>query len=106
MNHPNGRLPDRYMGASPDQLSRQRQLVLGPIDPVKALDWNAVLNSVVTVPVIFDMIQLSMRRRIIPTFALPLPPHVLGWVATIMMAITVVAIGSDELPNGPVRSAV
>jgi Mn2+/Fe2+ NRAMP family transporter len=62
------------------------------IDPVKALYWSAVLNGVVAVPVMIAMMHLSMRPSIMAGYTLPLPLLALGWVATIVMAITVLAM--------------
>ena len=63
------------------------------IDPVKALFWSAVLNGVVAVPVMIVMMHLSMRTDIMSRFTLPHALRVLGWVATGVMAVTVVAMG-------------
>lgn len=62
------------------------------IDPVKALFWSAVLNGVVAVPVMIVMMHLSMRPGIMSRFTLPLVLRVLGWVATGVMAATVIAM--------------
>ena len=62
------------------------------VDPVKALYWSAVLNGVVAVPVMMVMMHLSMRANIMSGFTLPVPLRVLGWLATTVMAATVVAM--------------
>lgn len=62
------------------------------IDPVKALYWSAVLNGVVAVPVMIAMMHLSMRRAIMAGFTLPLPLQIFGWIATMVMAVTVGAM--------------
>ncbi|BEU28372.1 divalent metal cation transporter [Paraburkholderia sp. 22B1P] len=62
------------------------------IDPVKSLYWSAVLNGVVAVPVMVAMMLLAMRKDIMAGFTLPLTLRVLGWIATIVMATTVVAM--------------
>ncbi len=62
------------------------------LDPVKALYWSAVLNGVISVPVMAAMMHLSMRPAIMAGFTLPLPLRILGWMATIVMAITVAAM--------------
>jgi Mn2+/Fe2+ NRAMP family transporter len=67
-------------------------LNFSPIDPIKALHWSAVLNGVVAVPVMVAMMLLTMRRSIMAEFTLPLPLHVMGWLATATMAATVVAM--------------
>ncbi|HLG88971.1 MAG TPA: divalent metal cation transporter [Alphaproteobacteria bacterium] len=67
------------------------------IDPVKALYWSAVLNGVVAVPVMIAMMHLSMRPGIMAGFTLPLPLQILGWLGTIVMTITVVALAATWL---------
>ena len=62
------------------------------IDPVKALYWSAVLNGVVAVPVMIVMMHLSMRPSIMAGYTLPLPLQILGWIATVVMAIAAVAM--------------
>ena len=63
-----------------------------PIDPVKALYWSAVLNGVVAVPVMAAMMLLSMRPAIMARYTLPLTLQLLGWLATGVMAVTVLAM--------------
>ena len=64
------------------------------IDPVKALYWSAVLNGVVAVPVMAVMMHLSMRKAIMGAFTLPPALRILGWIATLVMAATVVAMAA------------
>jgi Mn2+/Fe2+ NRAMP family transporter len=67
------------------------------IDPIRALYWSAVLNGVVAVPVMVMMMRLTMRRSIMAGFTLPLPLQVMGWLATAVMAVTVVAMVASWL---------
>lgn len=67
-------------------------LNLSPIDPIRALYWSAVLNGVVAVPVMVMMMLLTMQRSIMAAFTLPLPLQIMGWIATVAMAATVVAM--------------
>ncbi len=62
------------------------------INPIKALYWSAVLNGVVAVPVMIAMMRLSMRTDIMAGFTLPAPLRILGWVATVVMSLTVVGM--------------
>jgi len=62
------------------------------LDPVKALYWSAVLNGVVAVPVMIAMMDLAMRPTIMASFTLPRGLKIAGWIATGVMAITVVAM--------------
>jgi NRAMP (natural resistance-associated macrophage protein)-like metal ion transporter len=62
------------------------------IDPIKALYWSAVLNGIVAVPVMCMMMRLTVRRRIMADFTLPIPMQVTGWLATVVMGATVVGM--------------
>lgn len=72
-------------------------LNFSPIDPIKALYWSAVLNGVIAVPVMATMMHLSMRNDIMGSFTLPRGLQVGGWLATIAMATTVVAMAISAL---------
>jgi NRAMP (natural resistance-associated macrophage protein)-like metal ion transporter len=63
-----------------------------PIDPIKALFWSAVVNGVAAAPVMAMMMLLTMRRDIMGGFILPRPLQAVGWLATIVMALTIVAM--------------
>ena len=67
------------------------------IDPIRALYWSAVLNGVVAVPVMVMMMRLTMRPSVMAGFTLPLPLHVMGWLATATMTATVVAMVASWL---------
>jgi Mn2+/Fe2+ NRAMP family transporter len=67
------------------------------IDPIRALYLSAVLNGVVAVPVMAAMMHLSMRPAIMALYTLPLSLRLFGWVATIAMAVTVLAMGATWL---------
>ncbi len=67
-------------------------LNFSPIDPIKALYYSAVLNGVVAVPVMVMMMRLTRRPAIMASFTLPRSLQVMGWLATVAMAATVVAM--------------
>jgi Mn2+/Fe2+ NRAMP family transporter len=62
------------------------------IDPVRALYWSAVVNGVIAVPVMFAMMDLSRRPAIMAAFTLPPVLAFFGWLATLVMAVTVIAM--------------
>src|SRR5471030_1178568 len=62
------------------------------IDPIKALFWSAVVNGVAAAPVMAMMMLLTMRRDIMGAFTLPRPLQIVGWLATLVMALTIVAM--------------
>jgi NRAMP (natural resistance-associated macrophage protein)-like metal ion transporter len=63
-----------------------------PIDPVRALYWSAVVNGVIAVPVMVAMMDLSRRPAIMAGFTLPPLLTFFGWLATLVMAVTVIAM--------------
>jgi NRAMP (natural resistance-associated macrophage protein)-like metal ion transporter len=60
------------------------------IDPVKALYWSAVVNGVLAAPVMAVMMVIAMNRRIMGRLTLPRPMLVVGWLATIVMALATI----------------
>jgi NRAMP (natural resistance-associated macrophage protein)-like metal ion transporter len=63
-----------------------------PIDPIRALIWSAVLNGVIAVPIMVVMMRMAVRPDIMGPFVIRARLHRLGWVATGVMAIAVVAM--------------
>ena len=72
-------------------------LNFSPIDPIKALFWSAVINGIVAVPVMVIMMMLTRRRDVMGDFVLPPILRILGWLATAVMAATVVALAVTSL---------
>jgi NRAMP (natural resistance-associated macrophage protein)-like metal ion transporter len=62
------------------------------IDAIKALYWSAVLNGIVAVPVMATMMLMAARSDIMGRFAIAGALQWLGWTATAVMAIAVVAM--------------
>ncbi len=63
-----------------------------PIDPIKALFWSAVINGVISVPIMVVMMLLASRRDVMGRLTPPMRLKAIGWVATGAMAIAVVAM--------------
>jgi Mn2+/Fe2+ NRAMP family transporter len=63
-----------------------------PIDPIKALYWAAILNGVVAVPIMAVMMRMAVRPDIMGTFVITRRLRRLGWLATGIMALAVVAM--------------
>ena len=59
------------------------------IDPVKALFWSAVINSVAAVPLMVVMMIMTMQPKVMGRFTLPRPLWAVGWVSTAAMAFAV-----------------
>jgi NRAMP (natural resistance-associated macrophage protein)-like metal ion transporter len=66
-------------------------LNFSPIDPIKALFWSAVINGVVSVPVMVLMMHLASHRAAMGNFQLTTGLKVVGWIATLVM--TAAAVG-------------
>ena len=67
-------------------------IVFSPLDPIKALLWSAVLNGVVAVPVMAIMMLLSSDRKIMKRFGVGGWLRIVGWIATVAMAASVVGM--------------
>lgn len=63
-----------------------------PLDPIKALFWSAVLNGIITVPVMAAMLVVASRPKQMGAFVATLGQRVLGWTATAVMAAAAVAM--------------
>jgi Mn2+/Fe2+ NRAMP family transporter len=62
------------------------------IDPLKALVWSAVVNGVIAVPIMVVMMRMAVRPEIMGAFTITPKLRRLGWFATAVMAIAVVAM--------------
>ena len=62
------------------------------IDPIKALYWSAVINGVISVPIMVVMMLMAVRPEIMGKFVITTGLRVMGWLATLMMAAAVVAM--------------
>lgn len=67
-------------------------LCFAPIDPVRALFWAAVLNGVISVPIMAVMMLLAARTDIMGGHVIGRRLRWLGWLATLVMGGTVVAM--------------
>jgi Mn2+/Fe2+ NRAMP family transporter len=66
------------------------------IDPIKALFWSAVINGVVAVPVMVVVMIMATQRRVMGRFAIPRALAAVGWLATLVMAATVVGMAATS----------
>jgi Mn2+/Fe2+ NRAMP family transporter len=63
-------------------------LVTTNIDPIRMLFWAAVINGIVSVPIIAAMMLAGSSHRT-GVMALPRWLRLLGWAAAVLMALTV-----------------
>jgi NRAMP (natural resistance-associated macrophage protein)-like metal ion transporter len=62
------------------------------IDPIKALYWSAVINGVISVPIMVVMMLMATRTDVMGRFVIRRKLKWLGWVATFAMATAVAAM--------------
>jgi NRAMP (natural resistance-associated macrophage protein)-like metal ion transporter len=62
------------------------------IDPIQALFWTAVINGVISVPIMTVMMILAGKRKAMGPFSVNLAVKALGWAATAIMALAVAAM--------------
>lgn len=67
-------------------------LCFAPVDPVRALFWAAVLNGVISVPIMAVMMLLASRHDIMGVHVIGRRLRWLGWLATLAMGGTVIAM--------------
>ncbi len=66
-------------------------LNLAPIDPIKALILSSVINGIVAVPVLVMMMLLAGRSDVMGPLTVSRGLALVGWLTTIVMAVTAVA---------------
>ncbi|OWW20317.1 NRAMP family divalent metal transporter [Noviherbaspirillum denitrificans] len=62
---------------------------ISDVDPIKALYWAAVINGVISVPIMAVMMLMAQRRDIMGPFIVTRRLKYLGWAATFAMAFAV-----------------
>ena len=63
-----------------------------PIDPIKALYWSAVINGVVSVPIMALIMFMAVNPKIMGKFVISPRLRVVGWIATAAMGVAAVAM--------------
>ena len=67
-------------------------VIFTPIDPIKLLFWAAVINGVISVPIMGAMMVLARRHRQMGAYVANRWQLTFGWAATGVMAAAVVAM--------------
>ena len=62
------------------------------LDPMRALIWTAEIDGVIAVPIMAVLMLLASREDIMGRFVIRPKLRLLGWAATLIMAITVLAM--------------
>ena len=59
------------------------------VDPIKALVWSAIVNGVISVPIMVVMMWIGQSRQIMGEWTMSGRHRIFGWTATMVMAIAV-----------------
>lgn len=62
------------------------------LDPIKALYWSAVINGVISVPIMVVMMLMAVRPEVMGKFVITRRLKILGWFATSIMGLAVSAM--------------
>lgn len=72
-------------------------VVFSPLDPIRTLFWSAVLNGVISVPIMAAMMVVVSRREEMGRYVAPTSQRIVGWTATGVMALAVAAMLASML---------
>lgn len=62
------------------------------VSPIKALYWSAVINAVISVPIMIAVMLIASSPRMMHNIVLSLKWKILGWLATLAMAAATLAM--------------
>ena len=62
------------------------------LDPIRALFWSAVINGVVSPPIMVSMMLIASNSEVMKQFVISPRLKAMGWLATAIM--TAISIGS------------
>jgi NRAMP (natural resistance-associated macrophage protein)-like metal ion transporter len=62
------------------------------LDPIKALFYAAVINGVISAPIMVVMMRMASNPKIMGAFVVTRNLRILGWAATTVMAVAVAAM--------------
>lgn len=60
------------------------------VDPIKALVWSAIVNGVISVPIMAALVWIGQSERLMGDYTISLVHRFFGWTATAVMAVAVV----------------
>jgi NRAMP (natural resistance-associated macrophage protein)-like metal ion transporter len=59
------------------------------LDPIRALVWSAVVNGVISVPIMVVMMWIGQSSKIMGQYTISMRHRIMGWLATAVMAVAV-----------------
>jgi Mn2+/Fe2+ NRAMP family transporter len=60
------------------------------LDPIKALVWSAIVNGVISVPIMAALMWIGQSERLMGDYTISPLHRLFGWAATSVMAVAVV----------------
>ncbi len=62
------------------------------VDPIKALVWSAIVNGVISVPIMAVLMWIGQSERLMGQYTITRRHRFFGWAATAVMAVAVVVM--------------
>jgi Mn2+/Fe2+ NRAMP family transporter len=62
------------------------------VDPIRALVWSAMINGVTAAPVMVFMMLMASNQKVMGKLTLPTYLKILGWAATLIMALAAIGM--------------
>jgi Mn2+/Fe2+ NRAMP family transporter len=62
------------------------------IDPIKALIYTAVINGIITVPILFVILKIANDKKILEDKTNGLGSNILGWLTFMIMGLSVMVL--------------
>jgi len=59
------------------------------LDPIKALVWSAIVNGVISVPIMAAMMLVGQSKKLMGLYTISVTHRIFGWAATVVMAVAV-----------------
>jgi Mn2+/Fe2+ NRAMP family transporter len=66
--------------------------IFSPLDPIRTLFWSAVLNGIISVPIMAAMMLVATRKDEMGQFVATTWQRITGWTATLVMAAAAIAM--------------
>ena len=60
------------------------------VDPIKALIWSAIVNGIISVPIMVVMMMIGQSEKLMGRYTISKRHRVFGWTATVIMALAAV----------------
>ena len=59
------------------------------VDPIRALVWSAIVNGVISVPIMVVLMLIGQSERLMGKYTISFRHRFFGWAATLVMAVAV-----------------